>query len=161
MQGDGWLGDEPVPERMQYAWVALPCARKELLMGLFKKQQTAPPVPVATELDQSWFIGWADDVQDRKGLQRSVDWVADHMGKCTAVIDHDCADYVRRYCDASTQRAYAAFVAQDPMPWELVSFVAGCPTTNGGAGWVDFIVSDVKSKVGRFGDILVDPSIVQ
>jgi hypothetical protein len=131
-----------------------------VLMGLFKKQQAV--TPVATELDEGWFVAWANDVQDRKGIERSTSWFTEHMVKCAAVIDHDCRDYVQRYCEPWTHRAYSSFYDGNPMPWDLVSFVVGCPTREGGRDrWSDFVVGDVKNKIGRFGDIIVDPTIAQ
>ena len=76
------------------------------------------------------------------------------------VIDHDCRDYVQRYCDGRALRAYVAYYDSDVVtPWGLVSIV--CSFDARVSGWEEFIVGDMKAKLGRFGDIMVDPSIVQ
>lgn len=126
--------------------------------------------PVQTEMDIDWFTRWADDIRARKGndeLRRALgadndpDALAGLWGRASAVIDHDCRDYVRRYLDGRAMQRYVAYFASDQLtPWGLISLVCGL-NSSAGAKWTSFIVDDMKAKLGRFADIMVDPSIVK
>lgn len=127
-------------------------------MGFFSRAQQ-PPKLVDTELDVVWFGGWLDRVLAGQGRAKTDDAVADLCDKAVAVIDHDCSDYVKRYCDSRAQRQYDEFRASDACtPWALISLVVGL---NPEPKWHGFIVEDMRAKLGRFAEILVDPSIVQ
>jgi DNA-binding HxlR family transcriptional regulator len=44
-------------------------------------------------------------------------------------------------------------------PWDLVSFIVALNPND--QKWEPLIVNDMKQRVGRFGEIMVDPSIAQ
>jgi hypothetical protein len=128
-------------------------------MALFKRQASQSVRMVETDLTEEWFLAWGEDVCQRGDFPHTPDWLMESWGKCAGVIDHDCRDYVGRYCEAWTMPLYDAYYRSDEMtPWGLVSFVCGC---NPGDDWRDFIVGDMKEKLTRFGDIMVDSSIAE
>lgn len=122
-----------------------------------------------TELDRDWFLRWADGMSERKGKAAlfaalEVDSEPEALEqlwiKAILIIDHDCRDYVQKYLDGQALSRYADyFTSDDATPWGLVSVVCGL---NQGSldEWRTFIVDDMKGKLGRFADIMVDPSIV-
>ena len=122
-------------------------------MGLFKRSEWQIS-PVSTELTAQWFAEWVEDVRQRKDRPKSLDWAGEMLDKAFAVIDHDCVDYVQRYCPSGAAAAYARFTAsRDATPWGLVSFVAGCKPD---PSWPDFIVTDAKAKLAAFADVYVE-----
>ena len=76
------------------------------------------------------------------------------------VIDHDCRGYLTRYCDRSALRTYMTAFEGDPAPWDLIGLVValGPPSQ---PEWEGFIVDDMKAKLGRFAEIIIDPSVVE
>lgn len=141
-------------------------------MGLFRKStsQSAADTDRPTELDQDWFTAWADHIraavgneQLRRQLQVSSDLDAFVylLSAASGVIDHHCRDYVQRYLPADAQRIYAAYVASDEAtPWGLVSLVVSLNEQQP-REWEEFIIEDVKGRLGRFAEIAIDPSIVE
>jgi hypothetical protein len=138
-------------------------------IGMFRRKNEAVQAPRDTELDMEWFTRWADDIRARKGkaelraplgVDSDVEVLKELWGKASAVIDHDCHDYVQRYLDRDALRRYSSYYASDEeTPWGLVSLVTSLNTRDA-KGWETFIVDDMRAKLARFADVLVDPSIV-
>lgn len=138
-------------------------------MGLFGRKNEPALGERETELNLAWFTRWADDIRARKGnaeLRAALEVdddpsaLAALWGKAAMVIDHDCRDYVQRYLDGRAFRTYVAYYDSDQMtPWGLVSLVCSLNPREP-RRWEEFIVEDMKAKLGRFGDIMVDPAIV-
>jgi hypothetical protein len=139
-------------------------------VGLFSRKSESALVQRETELNLDWFTRWADDIRARKGnaelrVVLEVDddpsalamlWV-----RAAMVIDHDCRDYVQRYLDGEALRTYVAYYDSDQLtPWGLVSLVCSL-NPRAPRRWEEFIVGDMRAKLGRFGDIMVDPTIVE
>jgi hypothetical protein len=139
------------------------------MVGLFGRKNESAFDQRETELNLDWFTRWADDIRERKGNAelRAVLEVDDDpsalatlWGKAAMVIDHDCRDYVRRYLDGEALRAYVVYYDSDQLtPWGLVSLVCSLDPREH-RHWEEFIIDDIKTKLGRFGDIMVDPTIV-
>ena len=127
---------------------------------MFGKKSRQQFVPVPTELTQQWFHDWAVDTLRRKGEAVTVDSVADLWHKACQVIDHDCRDYIQRHCARDATAHYLAYCSSDAVvPWDLVSVVVGCNPSE--RNWPSFIVGDARSKIARFTEILIDPSVAQ
>lgn len=125
-------------------------------MGIFSKKSGREVVPVATELTESWFDKWAESVRAQMDDPPAAEWLVE---RAVGVIDHDCRDYVTKYCDRASLSAYVGYVSSGgATPWGLVSIAVGC---NPKEGWSDFIVDDMKNKLSRFGEIVVDPSVAE
>ena len=83
------------------------------------------------------------------------------MAKHAPSWTNDCRDYINRYCDTKSQRAYVTYFESDEVtPWGLVSVVVGLDPQKG-QDWGAFIIGDMRQKLGRFAEIFIDPSIVQ
>jgi hypothetical protein len=139
-------------------------------MGFFRREAEPEPTPVTTDMDIDWFTRWAADIRERKGsvelqlaldAEDETDAFAALWDRASAVIDHDCRDYVQRYLDGRALRRYAAFYPSDnATPWDLISLVCGLNPADE-TGWTRFVVDDMKATLERFADIMVDPSIVE
>lgn len=139
-------------------------------MGFFGRKNEPAPMLRETELNLDWFTFWADDIRARKGnaeLRAALEVDSDPSAlamlwsKAASVIDFDCRDYVQRYLDRGALRTYVAYYdSPEVTPWGLVSLVVSLNTRDP-QRWETFIVDDMKAKLGRFADIMVDPSIVQ
>lgn len=127
-------------------------------MGLFNRSKSV--TPVQTPLDSAWFGAWVNRILDARGEPNTPDSVFELLVKASTVIDHDCRDYVARYCDAQTLPQYVEYFEREGsgLPWGLVSFAAGC---NSKPGWTDFIVDDVSQKLERFAQIVIDPTSIE
>ncbi len=127
-------------------------------MGLFGKKE--PVIPVETEMDADWFFVWSEGIRTAKGLAPTVEFTANLYDKASAVIDHDCRDYLQEYGDSQSLKVYGSYFASDELtPWGLISVVVALNLEK--ADWEDFIVSDMKQKLHRFGEILINPDIVR
>lgn len=139
-------------------------------MGLFGRKNEPAPVLRETELNLDWFTHWADDIRARKGnaelraaleVDNDPSALAVLWGKAAWVIDIDCRDYVQRYLDQGALQSYVAYYDSPELtPWGFVSLISSL-NTGDPHRWERFIVDDMKAKLGRFADIMVDPSIVQ
>lgn len=128
-------------------------------MGLIKPKTIVAPSLPHTPLDVEWFKGWIEHIFESKGDPKTQAAVADLCTKAVAVIDHDCVDYVERYCDGRAQDQYRSFLhSEECKPWSLISLVVGL---NSKPGWQDFIINDMQAKLARFAEIVIDPSVVQ
>jgi len=136
-------------------------------MAIFGKNKAAHFEPLDTELDSAWFQNWAsglasavgyEALQERWDAASPVEVLAKLMGKAVAIIDHDGRDYVTRYCSPDALRTYRAYLdSGDVTPWEQISLIAGLNPTK--VGWTQFIVDDMKTRLARFGEILIDPTV--
>ena len=137
-------------------------------MGLFSKKPQGDP-GLQTALNMVWFQEWASSVEQRKGqtafLQhfRTDDRLraqADLLAKATLVVDHDCRSYLQQYASSTALGEYARCLERPGiMPWAVVSLAVSLGPSGQG-DWKSFIEDDMKKKLSRFGDIFVDPSIV-
>ncbi|MGQ0631625.1 MAG: hypothetical protein ACT4P1_11315 [Sporichthyaceae bacterium] len=134
-------------------------------------KKSAVFTPVASELDEQWFTTWARNLLERKAQPLLVENVAALFTKAAMVIDHDCRTYVERCCSKDGLDYYLRYRASDELtPWGLVAVTLGArrdgdrPTRFNVEGretssWSEFVLSDVKSKIARFTEIMIDPSV--
>ena len=126
-------------------------------MGIFNKK-SSEIVPVSTRLDAQWFSAWLDDIFSRTGKPKTQEATLDLLEKADRVIDHFSRPLIAESCDRSVLEKYTTY-HQKAMAWDLISFVAGCQSSD--PKWVQKVVDSSEKQLRRFADIYVDPSIAQ